>query len=275
VRTREILAAVLGVSLFTQAVLAQNAGKVDFRQQVLPLLKQHCVGCHGPTQQMNGFRLDRRSSAMKGGTFKAIVPGNVELSMLYVRISSSARGPQMPPTGALSRQDIDTIKVWIEQGAEWPDDVANDTPPPPPDPKAVRLAEALRNGDMEVFRRLVREDPKAVNLKADLGDTPLMYAALYGDADSVRLLLENGADPNAENESGSTALMWAIDDPVKVKLLLDRGANVNARTDIGRTPLLMAASRFGSSAVVKLLLDRGADWRSGEPVRSRRRGNPR
>jgi ankyrin repeat protein len=196
---------------------------------------------------------------MKGGTFTAIVPGNAELSMLYERVSSSARGPQMPPTGALSQSEINTFKAWIEQGAEWPDDVAGETAAAPPDPKALRITAALRNGDRGTVQRMVSEDPKAASARAAGGATPLMYAALYGDADSVRLMLENGANPNDSNEAGATALMWAIDDPKKVELLLDRGANVNARTSIGRTPLLMAASRFGSSAVVKMLLDRGAD----------------
>jgi len=38
-----------------------------------------------------------------------------------------------------------------------------------------------------------------------------MYAALYGDVDSARQLLKNGADPNDRNEAGATALMWATD----------------------------------------------------------------
>jgi ankyrin repeat protein len=165
----------------------------------------------------------------------------------------------MPPTGAFSQSEIDTFKAWIEQGAEWPDDVAGETAAAPPDSKALRITEALRKGDRRTVQRMVREDPKAASARAAGGATPLMYAALYGDADSVRLMLENGANPNDSNEAGATALMWAIDDPNKVELLLDRGANVNARTSIGRTPLLMAASRFGSSAVVKTMLDRGAD----------------
>jgi ankyrin repeat protein len=82
---------------------------------------------------------------------------------------------------------------------------------------------------------------------------------LYGNADSVRLLLESGADPNIRNDGGATALMWAVGDLEKTRLLLDHGADANARSDDGRTPLLIAAGRYGSVAVVKLLLDHGAN----------------
>jgi ankyrin repeat protein len=129
----------------------------------------------------------------------------------------------------------------------------------PPDPKAARLMEALRNGDQAAFIKLLKEDPSAAKLKGPGGATPLMYAVLYGDTDSVRRLLAAGADANARNEAGATALHWAIDDLEKTRLLLKAGANANARSDDGRTPLLGATMRAGSADVVKLLLDNGAE----------------
>ena len=69
-RTLGIL--VIGVGLLA----AQPPGKVDFRRDIQPLFQEQCIGCHGPSQQMGGMRLDRRSSAMaiRGGT--TIGPGN-------------------------------------------------------------------------------------------------------------------------------------------------------------------------------------------------------
>ena len=241
------------------ALSAQEPVKIDFRRDVQPLFKAYCIDCHGPKQQKNGFRLDRRRDAMKGGTIAMIGPGNSAASRLYLKLLSDRYGPQMPLDGPLKPEQINIIKAWIDQGAVWPDAVSGETPPPPPDPKAARMMEALRKGDREEFKKRLRDDPKVANLKGPGGSTPLMAGVLYGDADTVRLLLDSGADPNIRNEAGATALMWATDDPEKTRLLLTKGADAKARSEDGRTPLLIAAGRFGSSAVVKLLLDAGAD----------------
>lgn len=238
---------------------AQTPAKVDFRRDVQPILKTYCVGCHGPSQQMNGLRLDRRRDAMKGGTTAVIGVGNSAGSRMYLKLIGSNFGPQMPPTGPLAPEQIETIKNWIDQGAEWPDDASGEGPVIPPNPQATRMMEALRTGDRATFQKTLRENPKAANLPGPGGTTPLMYAALYGDVDSLRRLLDAGADPNARNESGVTALMWAVDDLEKTHLLLERKADPNARSQNARTPLLIAADRFGSAPVLKLLLDAGAN----------------
>jgi ankyrin repeat protein len=70
--------------------------------------------------------------------------------------------------------------------------------------------------------------------------------------------LKLGADPNQRNDANATALMWAATEMDKTKLLLSHGADVNARSSDMRTPLMIAARKPGNSAVVKLLLDKGA-----------------
>lgn len=242
-----------------ETLFAQVPAKVDFRRDVQPIFREHCINCHGPSQQMSGLRLDRRKDAMRGGTVAVIGPRNSAASRLYLRLIGDQYGVQMPLTGILSPEQINIIKSWIDQGAEWPDDVSGETAFSTPDPHATQIMGALRNGDGQTFRKILREDPKIANLKGPGGSTPLMYAALYGDADSVRALLESGADPNIKNEASATALMWAVDDLEKTTLLLSHGADVNARSDDNRTPLLIAAGWYGSSAVVKMLLDRGAN----------------
>jgi len=248
-----------GLVLYACTLSAQVPAKIDFGRDVQPIFKTYCIGCHGPSQQQHGLRLDRRRDAMRGGTIPVIGPGNGVASRLYLRLIGSQYGLQMPPTGALSPEQINIIKGWIDQGAEWPDELSGETPASPPDPKAVRIMQAIRDGERQAFQKQLTDEPKVANLKGPGGSTPLMYAALYADADALRRLLASGADPNIRNEAGATALMWAVDDLEKTQLLVEHGADVNASSNDGRTPLLIATIRAGSTDVVKLLLDHGAD----------------
>src|SRR5262245_1542581 len=214
-----LLLTVLGMS-------AQAPAKVDFARDVQPLLRTNCYSCHGPTLQSGNFRLDRRRDSMPnrvGANGARIVPGNSATSRVYLRVSGSQAGLQMPPTGALKPEEIALIKTWIDLGAEWPDELAGEAPSPPQDPQATQVMDALRRGDRASCERLLKANPKAAQSKGSGGTTPLMFAALYADANAVRLLLEKGADPNALNDAGATALLWAVDDAEKVQLLLERG----------------------------------------------------
>lgn len=260
-----VAALVISILSLTSAKSNQEPGRVDFRRDVQPLLRQYCIGCHGPAQQMNAFRLDRRRDAMRGGTLAMIAPGNSQGSRFYLKLIGDQYGPQMPPTGALRPEQIAVLKAWIDQGAEWPDEASGEEPTPPPDPKAISIMKALRDGDKKAVERLARQYPDAGNLRGPAGTTPLMQAVLYGDAKLVRLLLDGGANPNVRNEAGATPLMWAVNDLEKTQLLLDRGADVNARSEDSRTALLIAAGQFGTREVVKLLLDRGADIKAKSP----------
>ena len=83
---------------------------------------------------MNGLRLDRRADAMRGGTQSVIGPGNADGSKLYHRLVGTSMGTRMPPSGPLGADDIATLKAWIDQGADWPDELAGIADAPPVDP---------------------------------------------------------------------------------------------------------------------------------------------
>jgi len=235
---------------------AQTPARVDFAKEVMPILRQNCVPCHGPAQQSSGMRLDRRSVVLGR---RGVVPGSSENSFLYHRISGNDFGLQMPPTGPLRPEQIQTIKTWIDQGADWPDALANEVDRPASNPKAVALVDMLHAGDLRGFMKSVEQDPKLLNARGPEGSTPFMYAVLYAGVPTLDRLLKLGADVNKQNDVNATALMWAAADLEKARLLLEHGAEVNARSSDMRTPLMIAARRPGNAAAVKLLLEHGAN----------------
>ncbi|KAF2627576.1 ankyrin, partial [Macroventuria anomochaeta] len=90
---------------------------------------------------------------------------------------------------------------------------------------------------------------------------PLYYAALLGLSMGTKLLLNEGADVNAQGRRYGNALQAASYGGHKqqvVKMLLDKGANVNAQGGLYGNAL-QAASYGGHEQVVKMLLDKGAD----------------
>ncbi|MGA2588923.1 MAG: ankyrin repeat domain-containing protein [Bryobacteraceae bacterium] len=255
---RSFTAFAVAVLCLVPQVFSQAPAKVDFARDVQPIFRQNCIGCHGPKVQNNGLRLDRRSSVLKPGT-RRVMPGSIENSFLYHRLIGTDFGLQMPPTGPLRPEQIQIIKAWIEQGAEWPDGLANEIDLPPLNPKAASMVEALRAADRPAFNKMVAEDPKLLNARGPEGSTPFMYAVLYTDAATLERLIQQGADPNKRNDAGATALIWAALDLEKTRVLVAHGADVNARSEDARTPLMVAAGRPGGAATVKLLLAHGAN----------------
>ena len=256
--TRDACVAMLLGCVFSSALNGQTTAKVDFGRDVQPIFRQSCVGCHGPSQQISNLRLDRRSSVFRAGA-RRIVPGSSENSFLYYRLIGNDFGLQMPPTGPLRPEQINLIKAWIDQGAEWPDALANEADVPPLNSAAIEIVEKLRTGDRQSFLKLIAEDPKLLNARGPQGSTPFMYAVLYSDVATLAELLKKGANPNAHNDVNATALMWSATDLAKTQLLLAHGAEVNVVSNDSRTALMAAAARPGGAPVVKALLDRGAD----------------
>ena len=107
---------------------------------------------------------------------------------------------------------------------------------------------------------LLLEAGADVNAADQVGMTALMLAALSGNPEIVSLLLKAGADVKAANNSGRTALMDAVSvgSPGIISLLLKAGVSVNAADQVGMTAL-MDAARVGDPEVVSLLIKAGAD----------------
>ena len=252
----------LTVSLaFAETKLPPAANrKIDFEKDVQPILSQKCHSCHGEDVQQSGLRLDKRQNALRGGDYgPVILPGNSAASKIIRRLVDGDGGLQMPPTGALSDEEIGILRAWIDQGADFRIQVQDEAPAKPVDPKLAALITAVRSGDTKAVGQLIAASPELVNAHDQAGATPLHHAAGFGNLATMKLLLDHGADANAGNKRKSTALFWSLHDEAKVRLLLDHGANIAARTIDGRSPVYQAASMANAVPVLRLLLDKGAD----------------
>jgi ankyrin repeat protein len=116
--------------------------------------------------------------------------------------------------------------------------------------------DAIRSNDPAQLSTLT---PDTVNARDRNGVTPLQYAAAMGTLDAMRALIARGADVNAADKGGATALLWAACDPDRVALLLAHGARADAKTNGGRTPLMAASACEQAAGAVNLLLAKGAD----------------
>ena len=105
-----------------------TARKIDFAKEVQPILELSCVACHRDGHAKGELRLDDKARAFQGGEKgKGIVPGFPENSSVYTSTTLGAdHDDLMPPKakgGPLPKDQIETLQLWISQGARWPDGV--------------------------------------------------------------------------------------------------------------------------------------------------------
>jgi hypothetical protein len=106
--------------------LAEGQQVVDFNRDVRPILSNKCFTCHGPDEAAReaGLRLDAAETAsheLESGT-TAIVPGRPDDSEMIRRVSDSDESMRMPPADfgkSLSREEIDVLRAWVAQGAQY------------------------------------------------------------------------------------------------------------------------------------------------------------
>ncbi len=106
---------------------ASFARSGDYLKDIKPVLKERCYSCHGALKQKGDLRVDTAADLLAA---KVVIPGSVEESELFLRITSEDDDERMPPEGhALKEAQVAAIRGWIEAGAPQPEnETAEDDP---------------------------------------------------------------------------------------------------------------------------------------------------
>src|SRR5438445_5087138 len=108
-------------------LLAAQAAPIEFNRDIRPILSDRCFTCHGPdkSNRKTALHFDTEEGAfipLNGGRF-AVVRGDPGRSEMLRRITSEDKASRMPPVylglEKLSAREIELIRRWIEQGANW------------------------------------------------------------------------------------------------------------------------------------------------------------
>lgn len=139
-------------------------GPIDFSREIRPILADKCLACHGPDAATQGIklRLDSESGALAdlGRGRRAIVPNHPEDSLLIKRITSNDASFQMPPPSSgrsLTKNEIELLRAWIEQGAKFQTHWAFNKPTQRPLPEVRDKAWARNPIDRFILARLEKE----------------------------------------------------------------------------------------------------------------------
>ncbi len=100
--------------------LDEEGRLIRFARDIAPILRSRCLECHGPEEAQNDFRVDDVDSLME-----YIEAEDIESSTMYVDyLVTDDEEMLMPPEshdGPLSASELAVIRVWIEEGAHWPE----------------------------------------------------------------------------------------------------------------------------------------------------------
>ena len=106
--------------------ISSSTYAVDFKKDIKPLLESRCISCHSSKKQKGDLNLSTLLASTKGGdSGAAVTPNNPDASLLIERISLPHDDEEiMPPKGEpLNQEEISLLTSWIQNGAQWPDEL--------------------------------------------------------------------------------------------------------------------------------------------------------
>jgi hypothetical protein len=134
--------------------------RVEFSRDIRPIFNQNCVSCHGGVRQRNDVSFIYRDEALGVGKsgHRTIVPGDPNASALMTRLVANDPEDRMPyHAPALSKQQVELIRKWIKQGAQWEDYWAFVPPKSQSLPDVQHANWARQPWDRLILARLERE----------------------------------------------------------------------------------------------------------------------
>jgi len=146
-------------------------------------------------------------------------------------------------------------EILVGSESEEEDDPAEGPDPGPSQPKS-RILWAAEHNQLELVKEMLTEKPGLVGARDEDLYTPLHRAAYNNHVQMVRLLLNKGADPLAQTDTGWTPLHSAVkwNNAKCAEVLLSAGVPVNTVSEGGLTPLHVAAMSSTCRDCIELLL---------------------
>ena len=181
--TRWIL--VLGTMIATAAAVRAaepiDTEPIDFVHEIVPVLKSHCVRCHGGEESKGGFSLNTRALFLEG---EAALPGNPQDSRFLERIRSDDPDTQMPPNdfARVPKHEQELLARWVREGMKWDAEFsfATDRYEPPLKPRRPELPPAV-DGRTNPIDRILDAHLRATGTPRpeSLGDAALYRRLAY------------------------------------------------------------------------------------------------
>lgn len=145
---------------------SHGVAKVNFNEQIRPLLTKNCTTCHGGVKKAGDVSFLYREDVLGKGDsgLPVVVPGDPAKSELIRRIKTNDPDDRMPPPDhhpePLSDDEIALFERWVTEGAEWGDHWAYVKPVEPPKPKVKDETWPKSSLDAFILARLDAENLK-------------------------------------------------------------------------------------------------------------------
>jgi ankyrin repeat protein len=182
--------------------------------------------------------------------FACSSPGSKEKETL---VSRGVEFSQESFFNSVVRGQTEIVKLFLEAGMS----------PNAKQGGITALMEASRRGKThhEIAAALIKAGAE-IDAQDPYGVTPLLFAAISGSPETMRMLLKSGANVKAKDVDGRTALIETLTTendlpPETIEELIQAGSEVNVRIYGGLTPLMIAAA--GNSRILQAIIRAGAD----------------